>query len=133
MANHASAEEAALRQIEKLSAQVAQEVGPPSTAALRQIEKPPAQVAQEVGLPSPARAHRDKSRVGAAAVRRGAPRPRSSEGCWRDRCVVVAVAVVTVLLAAAAWFSSAHSLINDPIYAGAETLMTAAGRYGIWE
>ena len=125
MANHVSAEEAALRQIEKLSAQVAQEVGPPSTAALRQIEKPPAQVAQEVGLPSPARAHRDKSRVGAAAVRRGAPRPRSSEGCWRDRCVVVAVAVVTVLLAAAAWFSSAHSLINDPIDAGAGTLMTA--------
>ena len=30
MANHVSAEEAALRQIEKLSAQVAQEVGPPS-------------------------------------------------------------------------------------------------------
>jgi len=59
------------------------------------------------------------------------PRPEvyladgASEGCWRDRCVVVAVAVVTVLLAAAAWFSSAHSLINDPIYAGAGTLMTA--------
>ena len=59
------------------------------------------------------------------------PRPEvyladgASEGCWRDRCVVVAVAVVTVLLAAAAWFSSAHSLINDPIDAGAGTLMTA--------
>ena len=77
MANHVSAEEAALaalRQIEKLSAQVAQEVGPPSpsraTAALRQIEELSAQVAQEVGLPSPswattARAERDSADGGA--------------------------------------------------------------------